>query len=229
MEKREIEQSLLTRQDAMICSSREKKMAISDWLKEMLVLANRLIAREIFERYCVNDGVCLDVGCGLGWMGIELSRLSGIQVVLLDINRDVLSKARLNACSHGVNVRCFPLRADAHHLPFREETMNLIISRGSIFFWEDPPKALRDIHRVLKKNGMVFIGGGFGRKLPSNLKKEILREVKKAIRNHSAEAFKKWKKGREIESFRKWLSEAKLSCYKLIKDPFDIWVEITKT
>jgi ubiquinone/menaquinone biosynthesis C-methylase UbiE len=199
----------------------------SDWLKDMLVQANRLIAKEVLENYNLSEGLCIDVGCGSGWFGIEIARLSTFSVVLLDINREEVSKAYLNAHSYGVSERIFPIMADAHQLPFKDESVHLIVSRGSIFFWEKPPKALRDIYRVLNNGGIAFIGGGFGKTLPQNLRKKIYDEVKRTIRQNEY-MFKKWKRGRRLSVFRGWIRDAGLSKFKIIKNSFDIWVEITK-
>ena len=58
------------------------------------------------------------------------------------------------------------MAADVHALPFRDNSFDLVISRGSIFFWRDQSTALREIVRVLKPGGYAFIGGGYGRLLP---------------------------------------------------------------
>ncbi|MBS7628138.1 class I SAM-dependent methyltransferase, partial [Candidatus Bathyarchaeota archaeon] len=183
--------------------------------------------REILSTYKLSDGIAIDIGCGSGWMGIELARLSGFNIILLDLNREEVSKAYLNAHSVGVSDKIFPIVADAHHLPFKDEVAILIVSRGSIFFWDKPAKALRDSYRVLNKNGIAFIGGGFGKTLPRDIRKKIYEEVKRTIRQNNA-MFKKWRKGRSFKVFNGWIHEAGLSNYRIIKNSFDIWVEIRK-
>ena len=40
--------------------------------------------------------------------------------------------------------------------------MDLVVSRGSIWFWDNPGKALKEIYRILKPGGKAYIGGGKG-------------------------------------------------------------------
>jgi SAM-dependent methyltransferase len=47
-------------------------------------------------------------------------------------------------------------RADGRHLPFRENSFALVISQEVLEHVADPPAVLREIHRVLRKNGTLY-------------------------------------------------------------------------
>ena len=49
---------------------------------------------------------------------------------------------------------------DAESMPFEDNFADLIVSRGSMFFWNDQTKVFKEIYRVLKPNGMAYIGCG---------------------------------------------------------------------
>ncbi|XP_035177238.1 arginine-hydroxylase NDUFAF5, mitochondrial isoform X1 [Oxyura jamaicensis] len=51
--------------------------------------------------------------------------------------------------------------ADEEFLPFKEDTFDLVVSSLSLHWVNDLPKAFREIHQVLKPDG-VFIGSMFG-------------------------------------------------------------------
>ncbi|XP_074845471.1 arginine-hydroxylase NDUFAF5, mitochondrial isoform X2 [Carettochelys insculpta] len=51
--------------------------------------------------------------------------------------------------------------ADEEFLPFRENTFNLVVSSLSLHWVNELPRAFREIHQVLKPDG-VFIGAMFG-------------------------------------------------------------------
>jgi ubiquinone/menaquinone biosynthesis C-methylase UbiE len=38
----------------------------------------------------------------------------------------------------------------------------LVVSSNSIFFWPDIPRAIKEMYRVLKSEGIIFCGGGSG-------------------------------------------------------------------
>ena len=40
------------------------------------------------------------------------------------------------------------LRGDVHHIPLNDDAVELMVSRGSIFFWENPERAFREIQPV---------------------------------------------------------------------------------
>jgi SAM-dependent methyltransferase len=55
-----------------------------------------------------------------------------------------------------------PVFGDVKAVPFERESMNLVVSRGSFFFWENLTRGFVECRRVLKPGGMAYIGGGFG-------------------------------------------------------------------
>lgn len=64
--------------------------------------------------------------------------------------------AKQNIENEGLNHQIFPLIADIHELPFKEGFTDLIISRGSMFFWEDKKQCFREIYHVLKPYGVLI-------------------------------------------------------------------------
>jgi hypothetical protein len=62
--------------------------------------------------------------------------------------------------------------------------MDLIVSRGSIFFWKDLPMAFKEIHCVLAPDGWAYVGGGFG---SQKIKESIIREM--STRNQGSDQF----------------------------------------
>ncbi|MDR3555775.1 MAG: methyltransferase domain-containing protein [Syntrophobacteraceae bacterium] len=55
------------------------------------------------------------------------------------------------------------LRGDVAAIELPDYSVNLVVSRGSVFFWEDCRGAFKELYRVLAPGGVGYIGGGLGR------------------------------------------------------------------
>lgn len=182
------------------------------------------LANQIVDDYNIMKGVCLDIGSGVGLLGIELAKRTSLEVYLIDINRTVLDEAMANAKHFGVPHEVTGLRTDVHHLPFIDEAISLIVSRGSLLFWKDLARALKEIHRVLAPSGIAFVGGGLHRYLPKGERK-ILKE---RITAHFESS-----RGQNVLPPAKWpvtkcLAEAKVETFRIIRDDPGTWIEIRK-
>jgi SAM-dependent methyltransferase len=119
-------------------------------------------AQKIKEKTGITKGVCIDVGSGGGYLGLALAKITDLDFIFLDISADMLEKARLHIAEDGLQKRAKTLLADVHSIPLPDGSVNLIISRGSIPFWKDPAKALKEIYRILAPGGQAYVGGGRG-------------------------------------------------------------------
>lgn len=119
-------------------------------------------AQKIKEKTDITKGVCLDVGSGGGYLGLALAKITDLDFIFLDISADALEKAKLHIVEDGLQERAKTLLADVHSIPLPDGSVNLVISRGSIPFWQDPTKALKEIYRILAPGGKAYIGGGRG-------------------------------------------------------------------
>jgi len=119
-------------------------------------------AEKIKEKTGITKGVCLDVGSGGGYLGLALAKVTDLDVIFLDISPEALEKAKLHIVEDGLQKRAKTLLADVHSIPLADGSINLVISRGSIPFWKDPAKALKEIYRILAPGGKAYVGGGRG-------------------------------------------------------------------
>lgn len=121
-----------------------------------------VIAEQILDRCGISRGRCLDVGSGPGSLGIALARASDLAVTLLDSSPEMLETAEGNIREAGLSGRLSLLRGDVHAIPLPAGSVDLVVSRGSVFFWEDLARAFSEIYRVLAPGGKTYVGGGFG-------------------------------------------------------------------
>lgn len=134
-----------------------------------------VIADYIIKESRVKEGICMDMGCGIASLGISIAELTDMQVYGIDFSEKMCTLSKEKAIRHGVSDKLFPVLADVHLLPFDDNCANLIVSRGSVFFWKDLPIAFREIARILAPNGQAWIGGGFGtRELKEQIAEKML-------------------------------------------------------
>ena len=116
---------------------------------------------------CTPNSRVLELGCGSGWASEWMARL-GFKVTALDINDDMLElgRERMVACR-----RAFPetpmsvdfVTGDAEALDFEDESFDAVYCLNALHHIPDIPKALAEIHRVLKKGGrFLFLEPGEG-------------------------------------------------------------------
>lgn len=132
-----------------------------------------VIAEQAIARTGIRSGLCVDLGGGPGMLGICVAKASDLQVVIVDPLAECIELARENIAAQGVGHRVTAQLGHAEVLPFPDALVDLVVSRGSIYFWEDQRQGLREIFRVLRPGGWAFVGGGFGTKA---LRDEILAE-----------------------------------------------------
>lgn len=136
-----------------------------------------VIAQDVIDRFGITQGTCLEIGSGPASLAIALAARSGLSIICLDYSDEMHEAAARNIAETGFSDRIHLLCGDVHDIPLADDSADLIISRGSVFFWDDLDTAFREICRVLKPGGKTFIGGGFGnRELRDSISAEMIRK-----------------------------------------------------
>ena len=96
-----------------------------------------------------------DIGCGTGWLSRRLAKLvpEG-RVVGMDISDEMIHRARV--ASVDVENLVFVVGV-AEEIPWEANFFARAISIESAYYWPDPAKGLREIHRVLHEGGSAWI------------------------------------------------------------------------
>lgn len=100
----------------------------------------------------------LDVGCGPGGPALRLARLTGCQVVGIDIQAEGITTARAAAARAGLTAQATFEQHDATQpLPFPDASFDAVVCIDAINHLPDRPAVLREWWRVLKPGGrLVF-------------------------------------------------------------------------
>jgi len=119
------------------------------------------------------EGIGIDLGSGPGTLIVELCKRTKMHWVNADINPYFFGPFYTEAAKHGLAHRVSAIFADAHALPFRDDYADVIVSRGAYHFWNNKPSAFGEILRVLKPDGVAYIGRGFSANLPAETARKI--------------------------------------------------------
>jgi ubiquinone/menaquinone biosynthesis C-methylase UbiE len=96
----------------------------------------------------------LDVGCGTGFLMLQLARL-GHRATGVDVADEMLARARAKAEEVGLAVEL--QKADAERLPFPDASFDLLVERHVIWTLPEPAVALAEWSRVLRPGGQLIL------------------------------------------------------------------------
>lgn len=99
------------------------------------------------------NGRILEVACGTG-QNIPLFA-AGSQITAVDLSPKMLEVARENMTKHGLNVNFAVM--DAEKLEFPDGSFDTVVSTLSTCTFPNPVKALQEIKRVCRPNGLILL------------------------------------------------------------------------
>ena len=106
----------------------------------------------------------LDVGSGAGWLvRLIAERVPDGRVVGMDISDEMVRHARRNYVD--VDNAMFVV-GSVDEIPWDANFFTHAISIESAYYWPDPARGLREIHRVLREGGKAWIAINFYRDNP---------------------------------------------------------------
>ena len=120
---------------------------------ESMERGHRPVGEQAIARMRISpDARVLDVGCGSGWATRMLAEYAfNGRVTGIDISDEMVRVA--SAASQSQPNVDFEI-ASAEQLPFSDHEFTHAFSMESLYYYRNIPKALKEIHRVLKPGGL---------------------------------------------------------------------------
>lgn len=176
----------------MTCSQTPNaKRKLPDWFGP--------VAEDIINYCRPKRGLWVDLGSGTGGLGLALAPACEGTQILIDPDAEDLKQAMEKAGELGLAHRIVPIAARAEAIPLPDSSVELVSSRGSIFFWQDPPQGLSEVYRILAPGARALIGGGFGSSYPSWAYEEFMRRGRVHLEAQGEDAVREWDEPRSPE------------------------------
>jgi ubiquinone/menaquinone biosynthesis C-methylase UbiE len=184
-----------------------------------------VIAQNAIAATAIRRGVCLDLGSGSAMLAMAVARLAPqMQVIAFDFSTPSMQIAMENIAAAQLEKQIRCETGDVHALPFADGTVDLIVSRGSMFFWDDLENAFREIYRVLAPGGATHIGGGFGSAV---LRDQVVAEMLKRDPTWDCYARKKTASN-DIQRFGEMFRKIGCHTYRIVDDETGFWIVLSK-
>ena len=112
--------------------------------------------------------IVLDVGTGTGFLIPHIFSFHPARVIAMDLSAGMLSILRGKYSPRfGANLEI--LHGDVHLLNLRDATVDIAVCNGVYPHFHDKPLALSQLHRVLKKGGVLAVNHFAGRQFINSI------------------------------------------------------------
>ncbi len=174
------------------------------------------VAADILRLCQPARGCWVDLGAGEGGVALALIEATGNPVLMIDPDGDALQRGLAAARDRKVADRLLAVIGTAEALPLPDNSVDLLASRGSIFFWNDPVNGLQEVQRVLRPGGAAYIGGGAGSGYPAEAVARLMAQRKAQLEGDDAEKWQRFVALRRPEQMRQWAQAAGLQGFEVL-------------
>lgn len=96
--------------------------------------------------------IILDLGCGPGILGKHIKKHQpNTTLIGLDKKQEMLQRAKKEQSYDLLS------RGSVDYLPFKTDSIDLVVSRFSLPYWEQPRQSFQEIQRILKPQGILIL------------------------------------------------------------------------
>jgi len=131
------------------------------------------LARQIEELYGRQDGHILEMGPFSGLILALAQKNVGRSFTIAAFPQATIPLYRQEAREHGLEDRVRIIESDSSLIGIAEDSVDLAIFRGALFFPTLFQVDFGAIYRTLSKEGIAFVGGGFGKYTPPEVISQI--------------------------------------------------------
>lgn len=131
------------------------------------------LAQQIHELYGRQDGNILEIGPFCGMIFTLQRKKIGCSFLIATFPSGMGDFFRQEGKKRKLEDKIEIIETDSSLTGIKENKIDLAIFRGAFFFPSLFKVNLSEIYRILRSNGIAFIGGGFGKYTPNTVIKSI--------------------------------------------------------
>lgn len=144
--------------DDLLLNARKPEGELGDKLIDMMNENHEGLAEWSVSHLNVSKSdVILDVGCGGGVNVERFLKMTENKVYGVDFSELSVEKSILLNEKEIENGRCEIIKASVSDLPFNDSSFDIVTGFETVYFWPDFANDLKEIRRVLKNDGIIFI------------------------------------------------------------------------
>ena len=144
--------------DELLLNARKPEGKLGDKLIDNMNINHEALAQWSLSHLDISEDDCiLDIGCGGGvnverFLKITENKVFGLDYSNLAVERSVeLNRLAID------DGRCEIIHGSVSDLPFENDIFDIVTAFETLYFWPDFLNDLKEIHRVLKDDGILFI------------------------------------------------------------------------
>ena len=120
---------------------------------------NEVFCNDFFAARNLNDGVrILDVGTGTAQIPIAMcKRNSGLKITAIDLAESMLTLGNKNIQTARLEDSITLVQVDSKKMPYPDESFDQVVSNSIIHHIPNPLECFKEMIRVTKKDGLLFI------------------------------------------------------------------------
>ena len=172
----DIKETKIIEEPELLINARKPEGKLGAELLDKMNINHEGLARWSLSHLNVSkDDIILDIGCGGGvnverFLKMTENKVFGIDYSSLAVERS--SKLNQKAVDEG---RCEIIEGSVSDLPFEDNFFDVVTGFETVYFWPDFINDLKEIHRVLNDDGILFIANEALPKEHDERQKELIK------------------------------------------------------
>lgn len=159
----------------LLINARNPQGELGDKLLDKMNINHEGLAKWSLSHLNISrDDIILDIGCGGGVNVKRFLEMTENKVYGLDYSELAVERStKLNQVEID-NKRCEIIQGSVSDLPFEDKSFDIVTAFETVYFWPDFGNDLKEVLRVLKDDGVIFIANEALPKENDDRQKELI-------------------------------------------------------